>query len=139
MATLLAEDGTAAEVVAALTRTLGVPEQVGQVLGGVPVAQVPGVVHEPPRRIRDTVRATMRGEYDPPGSRRLEHRLNRWERERPPAYRAANAALAVAQAATAVALTARADGPLTRRRTVLVASFRLGAVGNLWSVRPPRR
>jgi hypothetical protein len=80
--TLLAEDGTAAEVVAALTRTLGVPEQVGQVLGGVPVAQVPGV-HEPPRRIRDTVRATMRGEYDPPGSRRLDHRLNRWERERP--------------------------------------------------------
>lgn len=136
---LLAHPGPPAEVLAALTRVLGVPEQVAQVLAGVPVAQVPGFVHEPARGVRDSFRATMRGDYDPPDSRRLDHRLNRWERERPPAYRAVNAAAAAGQAVAAAVLASRAQGVWSRRTKALVAFFAVGAVGNLWSVRPPRR
>ena len=137
VAALLAEPGPPAEVLAALHRTLGVPEQVAQALAGVPVEQVPGFVHEPARGVRDSVRAAYRGEYDPPDSTKLMHRLSRWERERPPAYRAANAALAAGQAVLAVALAVRAQGEWTRRRKAHVAFWALGAVGNLWSMRPP--
>lgn len=137
VAALLAEPGPPAEVLAALSRTLGAPEQVAAVLAGVPVAEVDGFVHEPGRGVLDSVRAAMRGDFDPPGSRKLLHRLTRWENERPPAYRAANAALAAGQAAVAVVLAARDPAPRSRRSNALVAFFALGALGNLWSVRPP--
>jgi hypothetical protein len=137
VADLLAHPGPPAEVLAAMTRTLGVPAQVAQLLAGVPVAQVPGFVHEPARGLRESFDAALRGEYDPPDSRKLLHRLGRWERERPTAYRAANAAAAAAQAAVAVAIAARAQGEWSRRTKRLVAFFALSAVGSLWSVRPP--
>ena len=139
VAPLLAHDGAPAVVLAELTRVLGVPEQVAQVLAGVPVAQVPGFVLEPARGVRESFAATMRGEYDPPDSPLLRHRLTRWERDRPPAYRAANAAAAAGQAVVAVVLASRAQGQWSRRTKGLVAFFALGAVGNLWSVRPPSR
>ena len=139
VAALLAVDGPPSEVLVELTRVLGVPEQVGQVLAGVPVSQVPGFVHAPPRGVRESFTATLRGEYDPPDSPLLRHRLTRWERDRPPTYRALNFSLAAAQAALAGVVASRADGPLTRRRKAVVAWFAVGAVGNLWSVRPPSR
>jgi predicted Zn-dependent peptidase len=138
VAALLAEPGSPAEVLAAMTRTLGVPEQVAQVLAGVPVTQVPGFVHEPARGVRQSVAATMRGEYDPPDSRKLLHRLNRWERERPPAYRAFNAAAAVGQGVVAAVLASRARGQWSSRTTKHVTVWALAALGSLWSVRPPR-
>ena len=138
VAGLLAEPGPPTDVLAAMTRTLGVPEQVAQVLAGVPVEQVPGFVHEPARGVRQSFVATMRGEHDPPDSRRLMHRLSRWERERPPAYRAVNAAAAVGQGVVAVAIASRARGHWSARTSRRVAFFALGALGSLWSVRPPR-
>lgn len=138
VAALLAEPGAPSDVLGAMTRMLGVPEQVAPLLAGVPVTQVPGFGHEPARGVRQSVAAAMRGEYDPPDSRRLDHRLLRWERERPAAYRAGNAAAAVAQSVLAVRLVMRADGDWSRRTTSLVALFAVGALGNLWSVRPPR-
>jgi hypothetical protein len=138
VARLLAEPGPPSEVLAAMARTLGVPEQVARVLAGVPVSQVPGFVHEPARGVRQSFTAAVRGEYDPPDSRRIDHLLLRWERERPPTYRAVNAAAAVGQGAVAAWLAVGADGQRPTRRKGLVAFFALGALGSLWSARPPR-
>ena len=138
VARLLAESGPPSEVLAALTRTLGVPEQVAQVLAGVPVAQVPGFVHEPARGVRESMAAAVRGEYDPPDSSRLVHRLTRWERQRPPAYRAVNAAAAAGQAVVAAVLARRVDGDWSSWTAVGSALLALSALGSLWSVRPPR-
>ncbi len=136
---LLAHPGRPAEVLDAMTRTLGTPSQLGQVLAGVRLEDVPGLVAQPGRRVRESVVAAARGDFDPPDSTALHHRLTRWERQRPPAYRAVSGAAALAQAAGAAALVARADGELTSWTAGLAAFFALGAAGSVWSTRPPRR
>ena len=137
VADLLAHSGPPSEVLAALTRTLGVPEQVAQVLAGVPVSQVPGFVHEPARGVRESMAAAVRGDYDPPGSSRLVHRLTRWERQRPPAYRAVNAVAAAGQAVMAAVVASGIDGDWTSWRTALSVLLAVSALGSLWSTRPP--
>jgi hypothetical protein len=137
VAALLAQSGAPSEVLAALTRTLGVPEQVAQVLAGVPVPQVPGFVHEPARGVRQSMAAAVRGDDDPPDSSRLVHRLTRWERQRPPAYRAVNAAAAAGQAVVAAVLARRVDGDWSSWTAVGSALFALSALGSLWSTGPP--
>ena len=59
---LLAHPGEPAEVLAALTERLGVPEQAAAVLSGVPAAEVPGLVHKRPRGVREAIAAAARGE-----------------------------------------------------------------------------
>jgi hypothetical protein len=137
IARVLALSGPPSEVLAELTHTLGVPEQAAQVLAGVPVAQVPGFVHEPARGARESMAAAVRGDYDPPDSSRLVHRLTRWERQRPPTYRAVNAAAAAGQAVVAAVLARRVDGDWSSWTAVGSALFALSALGSLWSVRPP--
>lgn len=137
-AELLAHPGEPAEVLAALTERLGVPEQAAAVLSGMPAAEVPGLVHERPRGVREAIAAAARGDYDPPESTRLQHRLSRWERERPTAYRLVNGVAAAVQAAVAVLLAQRVDGDLVSGTGALTAFFGLGAVGSLWSTRPPK-
>lgn len=136
---LLAHPGEPAQVLAALTERLGVPEEAAAVLAGVPAAEVPGLVHERPRGVREAVAAAARGDYDPPGSTRLQHRLSRWERERRPAYRLVNGAAAAAQAGIAGLLASRVDGDAVSATGALAAFFGLGALGSLWSTRPPKR
>lgn len=138
-AELLAHPGEPAEVLAALAKRLGVPEGAAAVLAGVPAAEVPGLAHERPRGVREAIAAAARGAYDPPESTRLQHRLSRWERERRPAYRLVNGAAAAVQAGVAVVLAQRLDGDPVSGTGALMAFFGLGALGSLWSTRPPKR
>ncbi len=137
IAGLLAHDGTSAEVLAALEQVLGVPEQTGPLLAGADPASVDGLTHERARGVRVSITAAARGEYDPTDGTKLSHRLSRWERERPPAYRLANAGSAAAQVALAVVAGTRADGDWASWPGFLTAMFGIGAVGSLWSTRPP--
>lgn len=136
---VLAHPGSPAEVLAALTAALAIPEQTALVLSGVALEDVPGLVHERARGMRESIVAAARGEYDPPDSTALGHRLLRWERERPAAYRATNAVAAAAQAVGAGVLASRADGDWTSWPGALSAVLGLGALGSLWSTRPPKR
>lgn len=136
---LLGHSGQPEEVLAALTARLGVPEEAAAVLSGVPAAEVRGLVHERPRGVRQAIAAAARGDYDPPESTRLQHRLSRWERERPPAYRLVNGTAAAVQAGVAGVLAARLDGDFVSGTGALTAFFALGALGSLWSTRPPKR
>ena len=88
--------------------------------------------------LTQAVAAAARGDYDPPGSTSLQHRLSRWERERPPAYRLVNGAAAAVQTGVAVVLAHRVDGDVTSGTGALTALFALGALGSLWSTRPPK-
>ena len=137
IAGLLAHDGSPVEVLAALEQVLGVPEQTGQLLAGADPGSVVGLTQERARGVRESIAAAARGEYDPPDSPKLSHRLSRWERERPPGYRLANAGAAAAQAAIAFVAATRADGDWTSWPGVLTAMFGIGAAGSLWSTRPP--
>ena len=136
---LLAHDGPPAEVLAELTRVLDLPPQVAPLLAGVDPAQVEGMVHERARGVRESIVAAARGDYDPPDSRKLSHRVLRWERERPAPYRIANGAFVVLQAGLAAVAASRADGDWTSWPGVLTALLGLGAVGSLWSTRPPKK
>lgn len=134
---LLAHSGRPEQVLAELTTTLGIPPEVAQVLSGVPLAQVPGLVLERARGVRETVVAAGRGEFDPPDGTALHHRLTRWQRERPPSYRAASAAGALGQVAIAAVLASRVDGDLISWTGGLAAVFAAGAVNSLWGTMPP--
>ena len=137
VASLLALSGSPAEVLATLSQELAVPEQTAVLLGGADPADVPGVRHERARGVRESIAAAARGDFDPPDSTKLSHRLSRWERERRPAYRLANGAAAAAQGALAVVAASRADGDWTSWSGALAAVLGLSALGSLWSTRPP--
>lgn len=138
-AALLAHPGGPAEVLLALSRTLDTPPELAQVLAGVPVEEVPALAPHVPRSVRESVLAAARGDFDPPDSTALHHRIIRWERQRPPAYRAVNGVAALAQAAGAAALGGRAEGDLTSWPAAFAVFLAVGAAGSLWSTRPPRR
>ena len=138
LAEVLAHPGRPQEVLVALHRTLEVPEQAAPVLAGTPLDEVTGLVHERARGVRESFTAAVRGEFDPPDSTALHHRISRWEQQRPAAYRAVNAVAALAQAAGALAFAARTDGDWTSWPGALAALLTLGAVGSLWSSGPPR-
>ena len=136
---LLAHDGPPADVLAALQRELGVPGQTAQLLAGADPEAVDGMRLERARGFGASVAAAARGEYDPPDSPKLRHRWTRWERERPAAYRLANAGAAALQAALAAAAATRVDGDWTSGAGVLTVVLGLSALGSLWSTRPPSR
>lgn len=139
LADLLAHPGRPAEVLAALTAELGIPEQTAQVLAGGDPAEVPGFVHESARGMRQTIAAAARGEYDAPDSTRVLDRMVRWERERTPRYRVANAVSAGVQLAVAGVLATRVDGDWSSWTGALTLVFGLSGLGSVWSTRPPQR
>lgn len=96
---------------------------------------VPGLLRERARGVRESLTAAVRGEYDPPDSDALQQRLLRWERERPAGYRAANGVAALGQAAVAAALGTRVDGDWSSWTGALTALLAAGAAGSLWRTR----
>jgi hypothetical protein len=134
---LLADPGRPAEVLEAMTRVLGTPPELAQVLAGARTDEIPGLEQHAARGVRESALAAARGDFDPPNSTALHHRITRWERHRPPAYRAVNGVAAVGQAVGAAALATRADGDLTSWSAILAGVLALGAAGSLWSTRPP--
>jgi len=139
VAALLAHAGGPAEVLLAMSGVLGTPPELAQVLTGARAEEIPGLEQHTARGVRESVVAAARGDFDPPDSSALHHRITRWERQRPPAYRAVNGVAALGQAVGAAALATRADGDLTSWPAVLAGVFAVGAVGSLWSTRPPSR
>jgi hypothetical protein len=139
VAALLAHAGTPQEVLAALSEGLHVPEQTAALLSGMAPGDVAGMVHEPARGVRESMRAAARGDFDPPDSTAPHHRIARWQRDRPPVYRLVNAILAAVQAVIAVLLARAADGDWTSWSGGLAVFFAFGALASLWDTRPPRR
>ena len=139
IAAVLEHDGAPGEVLAELTRVLGLPPQVVPLLAGTDPSEVEGLVHERARGVRESIAAAARGEYDPPDSRKLSHRISRWERQRPTPYRLANGAAAAVQVGLAGVAASRADGDWTSWPGVLTVLLGLGALGSLWSTRPPQK
>ena len=139
LAPVLGGGGPPDRVLAELTRVLDLPPQVAALLAGADPAAVEGMTHERARGVRESIAAAARGEYDPPDSRRLSHRISRWERERPAPYRVANGAAAAVQAALAGVAASRADGDWTSWPGALTVLLGLSAAGSLWSTRPPRK
>lgn len=134
---LLAHPGRPAEVLHTMTGVLGTPPELVQVLAGARDDEIPRLEQHAVRGVRESALAAARGDFDPPDSTALHHRITRWERRRPPAYRAVNGVAALGQAVGAAALATRADGDLTSWSAVLAGAFVLGAAGSLWSTRPP--
>ena len=139
VAPVLAHPGRPAEVLDEMSRQLSTPPELAQVLGGARADEVPGLAEHAARGVGESVRAAARGDFDPPDSTALHHRIIRWERQRPPAYRAVNGVAALAQAVGAAALGTGAEGDLTSWTAVLAGVLALGAAGSLWSTRPPSR
>ena len=138
-ARLLALDGPPEQVLAEVERVMGLPPEAAEVLLGTAPEDLPGLVHEPARGLRESFRATMRGAHDPPDSKALHHRLTRWQRERPPAYRRVQVGLALGQAGLAAALAYGNEGDLSSWGGVLAVLFGLGALSSAWDARPPSR
>ena len=138
-AEVLALAGRPQELVEALVRTLGLPAQTWPALSGTSYDEVPGLTHHAARGVRESFAAAVRGDFDPPDGTAWHHRMLRWERERPPAYRAANAVAAVAQAGLAAVLAPTAGGDWTSWSGLLTVLFGVGAVGNGYSALPRRR
>jgi hypothetical protein len=136
LAVLLAMRAGVTDVVDALTRALGLPEQVGPLLLGERPAEL-GLEFVPARGFVDGMRATFRGEYDAPDG--WYARFEQWRRDRPRSYRVVSVVEAALLAVVAWWSVARSDGDWISWWGLLAVVAGLSAVGGLWDAYAPRR
>lgn len=138
METLLSHPGRPAEVLSAMSRVPGTPPQLVEVLIGAGADAISELEPHAARGLQESVLAVARGDFDPPDGRAPHHRLARWQRQRPPTYRAVNGLAAVGQAFGAAALASSTDGGVLSGSAALAGLLTVGAASSAWSARPPR-
>jgi hypothetical protein len=135
-AELLAWTGAADELLDRVVAALDLPAQVPAMLAGEPVD---GLDHLPALGILAGLRASARGDFDPPeDTTGWDRRLAAWERRRTPWFRLVNAA-----SAAVLGVVAWRTGSAAPDLVSWPAAFSLlaaaGAASSLWSTRPPAR